>query len=162
MGAEIHIDLRGWTKLESEIDGMAKRVADLSPALDPAASGLDSVLLDSFRTSSSPFGAPWEPLSDTTVARRRRGSSKPLVDTGQLRSATHARREGKRSIVFGTSGAPATYAPTHQFGRGKIPARPFLPIVNDKVSVDGGRVGAWWARTRDAIVNYVLRGKVGV
>jgi len=161
MGLEIKLDLRGWTKLETELDGMAKRVADLSPALDPAASGLDTVLLDSFRTSSSPYGEPWQPLSAKTVARRRRGSSKPLVDTGQLRSATHARRADKRSIVFGTSGAPATYGPTHQFGRGKIPARPFLPIVNGKVSVEGGRVGAWWARTRDAIVGFILRGKVG-
>ncbi len=40
-----------------------------------------------FRHSKDPNGVAWEPLKESTVSRRRKGSSKPLVDTGELRGS---------------------------------------------------------------------------
>jgi phage gpG-like protein len=61
------------------------------------------------------------------AARRRLSGKKILIDTGRLiRSITY--RAMTREVVIGTN---VKYAATHQFGRGKIPARPFL-LVHDE------------------------------
>lgn len=83
-----------------------------------------------FRESRDPYGLPWRPLSPRTVARRRKGSSKPLLDTGRLRNSITYRLLGSTGVEIGSNTA---YAAIHQFGgragRGRkvgIPARTFI------------------------------------
>jgi phage gpG-like protein len=71
-----------------------------------------------FRDSIAPDGTPWKPSR-----RVIREGGKTLIDTGVLRNSFHA-RAGRRSVLVGT---PDERASTHQFGRGNIPARPFMP-----------------------------------
>ena len=52
-----------------------------------------------FRHSKDPNGVMWEPLKESTVSRRRKGSSKPLVDTGELRGSISSKATKDASIV---------------------------------------------------------------
>lgn len=98
-----------------------------------------------FVDGAGPDGSPWDPLSSTTIARRRQGSSVPLRDTGRLmNSITHNVSNGSLSV-----GTNVVYGPTHQFGAkkgaygksrrgpipwGDIPARPFLGVSDDDLA----------------------------
>lgn len=102
-----------------------------------------------FRNSQGPNAEKWKPLSTLTISMRRKGSSKPLVDTGTLRRSIRGIATGTQAIV----GTNLKYAAIHQFGgtiRPKkakslkfgnhfrsqvvIPARPYLGI-NSKMNI---------------------------
>lgn len=74
----------------------------------------------------------WPPLKPETI--KRKGSSKPLIDTGRLRnSITHKVEEDKALVgIFG--GEVLVYAAVHEFGspRKNIPERSFLRLGFDK------------------------------
>ena len=160
MSVRVKFDLAGLRKLGERVAGMRERAADLSPVLKRQATALDGVIQGAFAGSRSPNGSAWKPLADATIKRRRRGSSKPLADTGQLRSAIAVKGE-KRSVTFGVSGAPATYGPTHQFGRGAIPRRPFLPLDEDgDGDFSAGDAKTWKERTFARVAAYVVHGKL--
>ena len=82
-----------------------------------------------FNKEQSPEGTKWKPLAPSTIKHRKKrhkkGNMKILQDTGELR----------RSIAYEASndsvriGSKLKYARTHQFGRGYIPARPFLGVT---------------------------------
>lgn len=85
-----------------------------------------------FDKEQSPDGQKWKPLSQSTIHHRKKrhksGNMKILQDTGELR----------RSITYEANpdsvrvGTVLKYARTHQFGRGNIPARPFLGVNEDE------------------------------
>lgn len=155
---EVKVKTEALERMADDIDDAVKRAMDLSPITKPAAQRLGGILTLGFRESKSPNGQPWKALSPKTIARRRKGSSKPLVDTELLRKSTIARAD-KDGIVFGVTGPATLYAKTHQFGRGKIPARPFLPLDDRGQPVfDGGRAQKWIARTMREVLDYIANG----
>ena len=84
-----------------------------------------------FNKEQSPEGQKWKPLADTTKRRKKRhkrGQMKILQDTGELRRSM-AYEAGNNSVKVGSV---LKYAQTHQFGRGKIPARPFLGVTESE------------------------------
>lgn len=101
-----------------------------------AAEAVDLVA-EGFRGSKAPDASAWRPLARARARNRRKGDrGKPLVDTGRLRASVTA-----RPVVTADSftiGTGLVYAATHQYGRGAIPARPFLPLPN---------LPPTWART---------------
>jgi len=144
-----------------------ERLGNLEPVLRKRAALLDGVVQTSFRQSKSPLGEAWAALAPSTIERRRKGSSKPLVDTGQLRQSVTI-VASKDRITFGISGPAQGYAPAHQFGTSragrkrsvKIPRRAFLPITpQGETSFATGPAKAWFDKTGEAIVAYVLHGK---
>lgn len=68
-----------------------------------------------FRHSKDPNGVMWEPLKESTVSRRRKGSSKPLVDTGELRGSISSKATKDAAIV----GTNKEYAAFQNFGAKK-------------------------------------------
>ena len=120
--------------------------------LRPVLTSIGEAMVEStklrFRDSQAPDGGRWPALSPVTIALRRQGSSKPLLDTGRLRNSI-ARAVGVRDVVIGTN---VIYAGTHQFGArkgqygrtkrnspipwGNVPARPFLGMsLGDKAEI---------------------------
>jgi len=107
--------------------------------------GRDAVsrTLMAFRRSTDPWGHRWLPLRPSTIRRRRGRSSRPLLDTGRLRSSFGYRVTGRRLVI----GSDVKYAALHQFGggaaavsdairrRGRVPARPMLPIRGGQVDL---------------------------
>lgn len=113
---------------------LANRAGSLQDPLGSFATNVQTRVALGFRASTDPWGGAWQPLAAITVARRRRGSSKPLVDTGELSRTATARPRGKLEVEvsIGRSDRPASI---HQFGgkagrklASRIPARPMLPI----------------------------------
>ena len=118
---------------------LIRRLQDPRPALDEVGHAVKSNVDLTFRTGTSPYGVPWAPLSAVTKSRRRRGSDKPLRDTGILANSI-SYNVLRKGVEIGTK---VRYAGTHQFGArqgqygrtkrggpipwGNIPARPFLP-----------------------------------
>jgi phage gpG-like protein len=113
---------------------LANRAGNLRDPLGSFAQNVQTRIALSFRGSSDPWGGAWQPLKAITIARRRRGSSKPLVDTGELSRTATVRPRGpiEVEVSVGRSDRPASI---HQFGgragrrlAATIPARPMLPI----------------------------------
>lgn len=76
----------------------------------------------------------WPPLKPETI--KRKGSSKPLIDTGKLRNSIvhNVELEKKRVLVGVFSQDVATYAAVHEFGapRRNIPQRSYLRKTFDE------------------------------
>lgn len=98
--------------------------------------------LASFDQSRDPYGTPWKPL------KVRQG--KPLIDTGQMRQSvsTEATDNGFR-LRIGT-----TYAPVHQFGTDRIPARPMIPLAEQGL-------GPIWEAAFNKVASDLIRQRLG-
>lgn len=68
-----------------------------------------------FRHSKNANGVMWDPLKESTVSKRRKGSSKPLIDTGELRSSINSKATDNVAIV----GTNKEYAAMQNFGAKK-------------------------------------------
>ena len=153
------ITISGLDEAIARLDEIGQRARDLRPVLAVAAEDLKTLVDDSFEQSRAPDGSPWAPLASSTVARRRQGSSKPLIDTGRLRNSINA-SSGPSSLKVGTN---VPYAAYHQFGTEDIPARPFLPVVGDAEGFSltaTGPAGRELDRIRRMIETYVATGEI--
>lgn len=112
---------------------LVQSTSNLSPVMAAIAEAVATDASDSFQEQRSPFGLPWEPLKPETLARRRGTGAQILLDTGRLRGSIHSTHGND----FAEVSANAIYAATHQFGRGAIPARPFMPINDNHNLPDG-------------------------
>ena len=67
----------------------------------------------------------WKPLSANTIAQRRKGSSRPLQDTGRLR-ASWTQSGGNPKVIGDTVSVTSNvkYAPFHEFGTKPYVIRP--------------------------------------
>lgn len=148
---------------------LQKNASDLSSPMRQIASELAESARDAFGQSTDPWGDAWEPLSVQTKIRRLGGTGKvftkkgglrkgairraaggfqPLLDTGRLRNSI-SQRSGRDFAEAGTS---VIYAATHQFGRGNIPARPFLPLRNGRVDLPPAQIKRIVAIIEDALL----------
>ena len=123
------------------IGQLAERMEDLSEPMN----AIGVYIVKRARERFEKSGPGWPPLSPRTVAKRRKGSSKPLIDTGRLMASIgNVAKEGvfqvtERSVRVGTN---VIYAAIQNFGgragRGhsvEIPARPFLYVEDRDVDV---------------------------
>ncbi len=135
-------------QVNAALGKLARTGANLRPVLTSIGEAMVESTKLRFRDSHAPDGGRWAPLSPVTVALRRKGSSKPLLDTGRLRNSI-TRAVGVRDVVIGTN---VIYAGTHQLGArkgqygktrrgapipwGNVPARPFLGMsLGDKAEI---------------------------
>ena len=125
-------------------------IQDLTPAFRDIGEAMLNSTRKRFEDSVAPDGSAWAPLSEATlIGRARRASgghltdrrynkeqrwtksaamayafAKPLIDRGHLMGTLNYQATA-REVRIGT---PLIYGATHQFGRGAIPARPFLGL----------------------------------
>ncbi len=156
----MRLELKGLDKASKRYREMAQRARDLTPAATAAANDIKTLVADSFRRSTDPStGKKWAPLADSTVARRRNGSSKPLLDTGVL-SRSIAAEPSSDSVIFGTN---VPYAGPHQFGSKarKIPQRRFLPSLDGETfgGLPNSPARATLARIAQRVLNYITTGR---
>lgn len=108
----------------------SKLLAHLQPETLVKAMGL-RLLSDvdkQFRTEGSHFGKKWAPLKESTIARRRRGSSRILQDSGRLKTS-FIDFGVKINRTQGIIGSMVEYASDHEFGMAdrNLPQRKILP-----------------------------------
>lgn len=108
---------------------LMQRTSNLRPLMLEIGEELEESTKERFASQTSPDGAPWAPLSSRYVSskakRKSPGRDQILTLTGALRRTIHYQEASANSVTIGTD---RKYAATHQFGRDKIPARPFLGL----------------------------------
>jgi hypothetical protein len=103
-------------------------LADVPRIAQPlAADRIEALIGIEFDAGVDPYGEPWVPLADATIAKGRHAP--PLTDTRELRGSVLAYpSEAGLRVSVGTADHPAG---PHQDGwsgpRGSGPARPILP-----------------------------------
>lgn len=118
-GASVHAEVEGLQTTMRVLRGLALAARDLRPAMDEIGrTAVDHAQLR-LEAGRAPDGTPWK-----ISLRAAREGGKTLIDSGHLRaSLTH--RASRTGVEIGTA---SIYAATHQFGRGAIPARPFVGL----------------------------------
>jgi phage gpG-like protein len=74
-----------------------------------------------FNRAADPYGTAWRPLAPSTI--QQKGHSRPLILTGSMRNRFNSIVRGD-AVAIGTT---PDYAPFHQDGTPRIPARQMLP-----------------------------------
>lgn len=125
-----------------------RQLADRASNLETPMREIGEHLLEStrhrFSTQIGPQGEPWPAVTPAYAARKlggkvtsSRGDAKSR-DPSQLLLLTHHLFDNLSYQADGKSvtlGSPEVYAATHQFGRGPIPARPFLGVSQDDQAI---------------------------
>jgi phage virion morphogenesis protein len=130
------IDIDGDKELLDALNELIGRAQNLKPFFADIGEQLLVTHRDRWKRQEAPDGTPWdrEPLSPQYLQSKRkkksRGRKKILVLDGYLRKGLRYKAK-KSGLIFGTK---SVYAATHQFGRGEIPARPFLGLDNEDIS----------------------------
>jgi phage virion morphogenesis protein len=128
-------------EVRGTLQKLLSRLSHMRPAMEKIGATVEGFTRLRFVRQTDPWGTPWKPLSQTTIARRRKGSNVPLRDTGRLMNSITHRVISNNTVEVGTN---VKYAPTHQFGAkkgaygrtrrgasipwGNVPARAFLPL----------------------------------
>lgn len=97
---------------------------DLTPAFRDIGEAMLNVTRERFNNQTAPDGAPWKPLSPAYARVKKQNVAQILTLYGRLRGTLNYQAGPKEVRI----GAPLIYGATHQFGRGAIPARPFLGL----------------------------------
>lgn len=130
------------------INDLIQRVGNISPVMQAIGDGIVERTKQRFETSIGPDGTPWDGTArklgksyfKKSGSLNKKGKAKldnkrPLIDTGLLHQQIFPTVSGNGLRITASQG----YAWIHQFGgqagRGNkvtIPARPFLPIRQDR------------------------------
>ena len=119
---------------DAELRSVLRALRDHLGNLKPVFQDLGETLLNSTRTrfqsQTAPDGKRWKDLSLAYAARKPRHKDKVLTLWGHLRGTLNYQASADELLV----GTPLIYGATHQFGRGAIPARPFLGLSAEDCS----------------------------
>lgn len=99
------------------LNRLARGVVDMTPVMAAIGGALVASTKERFARSVDPSGIPWKPLSDVTIAKRRKGKGggppTPLLDTGRLRNSISFAVPRPNEAIIGTN---VEYATTMHFG----------------------------------------------
>ena len=120
----------GVSQLTQKLKSQAERLRNLQPLWQLVGMYVQrQTIKERFDQEQAPDGTKWKPLSPARVKQRlkrhKAGSMKILQDVGELRRSIQY-EAGPNYVRIGSN---LKYARTHQFGRGNIPARPFLGVT---------------------------------
>ena len=104
------------------------RVRDPRKVLEAAGAAVEGISVRAFRDASL-RPSEWEPLTQQTLERKG-GRGNLLIDTGSMIHGLRHVTSGRQVEI----GSDRVYAPTHQFGRDAIPARPFIPVMGSELT----------------------------
>ncbi len=110
--------------VKAALNALLARIGDLQPAFRDLGEALLNSTRARFSSQTAPDGSPWKALSPAYQKRKKQNKDKILTLYGIL-SGTLDYQVSPAELLVGT---PLLYGATHQFGRGAIPARPFLGI----------------------------------
>lgn len=113
LGLKVNLNRPQLQKMERILGGVKGQVVDNKSRLHQRFAVVTLQWIDrQFLSGGGQGGARWKPLTPNTIAGRRKASSKPLLDTGQLRQSFTA-KVSARSVRVGTE---KIYAATHEYG----------------------------------------------
>lgn len=126
-----------WGGFKEALDRATNGISDTQGLMTKIGQAMKSQTVRRFQAGVSPEGEAWEPVKNPrkdSKGRPRKGTAKPLVDTGRLRNSISVSTAPTEVHV----GSNVVYARIHQLGgqagRGRkvtIPARPYLGLSED-------------------------------
>ena len=127
---KINIKASGVSKLKQKLQLQADKLSNLQPFWQLVGMYVQKqTIKERFDKEQAPDGTKWKPLSPARIKQRlkrhKTGKMKILQDVGELRRSIQY-EAGANYVRIGSN---LKYARTHQFGRGNIPARPFLGVT---------------------------------
>lgn len=130
---EITVKVEGLKRLEQKLKIAQNKLKGLRQFWSSVGSYVQrQTIKERFDKEQTPDGEKWKPLAPSTIKarkkRHKKGIMKILQDTGELRRSIKYEAEDDCVKV----GSNLKYARTHQFGRGKIPRRPFLGVTDNE------------------------------
>lgn len=154
----VELDDAAWRDAMRELVSKTQQLRPLYKAIGDV---LEESTKQRFVDSKAPDGSAWKPNAQSTIDAYLGKFKGNYRKDGRLNKKGAARAAGKKPLIGEsrdlstrinyaadtagvTLGSPLVYAATHQFGRGNIPARPFLGVS----SADEGAI-------RDAILDYL-------
>ena len=139
-GTRLTIDTRELDRLQASVRLMASSVRDISTLMPRLGEYLQRSTQDRFKTQTDPEGGTWAVLQPHTLKRKKHNRNKILTERGYLRKHIYYQVTSPNRVeVF----SDRVYAATHQFGRGNIPARPFLGLSSKDRDEIGAIVRDW-------------------
>lgn len=121
----VQVDHEDWDRTVRSLESTMNSLEPIQETLQ----FFEGQVLNEFITGHDPYGNPWAPLSDVTLAFRKRNgrtSDQILVDTGKM--VESVRIEGDQLVVDD----PAQY---HQEGNDHMLERKILPIEGEEVNL---------------------------
>ena len=132
--AEMEVSLTGLLPAKRMLDRLSR--LDTQRLLTQVGGELEAQTRERLsETKTAPDGKPWKPWSRRYAARAK-PNAKLLERTGKMIDSI-AFEVGGDAVTVGSN---MVYAATHQFGRGNIPARPFLGVSDENVEDIGALV----------------------
>jgi phage gpG-like protein len=128
--AERVVTITGDKKLVKKLNALTKQAKNPTPIHKRIGLKAMGDVNQQFRKEGKEFGKAWKPLKPSTVAMRRKGSSRVLRDTGRMAQSLNFRAD-KRSAKIGFASKIAEF---HQFG-----TRKDYPITPKKARVLAAR-----------------------
>ena len=127
---KINVKPQGVPKLKRSLQSRMEALTHLKPYWEAVGAYVQrQTLKERFGKEQASDGTKWKPLAPSTRMRRlkrhKKGNMRILQDTGELRRSVRYQAEDWGVCI----GSNLKYSRTHQFGRGKIPARPFLGVT---------------------------------
>ena len=127
---KISIKASGISQLKQKLKAQAEKLSNLQPFWQVVGMYVQKqTIKERFDKEQAPDGTKWKPLSPARIKQRMKrhktGNMKILQDVGELRRSVKY-EAGQTYVRIGSN---LKYARTHQFGRGNIPARPFLGVT---------------------------------
>jgi len=122
-GANITIDYNADAALAS-VFSLIGVLVDPTPMFNDMGEALLNITVERWDTQASPDGVPWAPLSPKYQKRKDRlRPGAPILVYDNLLRGTLRYQVVDGTLLFGTD---RPYGASQQFGRGGIPARPWL------------------------------------
>ena len=116
ISVSIKVDTSKFDRMMSDFPAAMARAR--TRALKDIGQHVASDATEAFRTASL-RPSPWAPRKD------KKATHPLLIKSGNLRQSIRWRLSGPDTVVVGS---PMKYAPYHQLGTKKMPARPFFPV----------------------------------
>ena len=131
--AEFKFDLRELDGLAELLDGARLSSDDRRQLLTDIGTEVEAQTQERFDNQRDPQGNPWQQLAEKTrewYVRNGMGHGFLLDQSGGLRDSLTMEVDDWPVLV----GATKIYAATHQYGRGGIPARPYLGMSSSNAN----------------------------
>ncbi|OJU91376.1 MAG: phage virion morphogenesis protein [Burkholderiales bacterium 66-5] len=122
-GTHLTITTSELDRLQASVRILADGVRDTSTLMPQLGEYLQRSTQERFDTKTAPHGKAWTDLKHPSL--KKHNQNKVLTLHGFLRRGIHSQVTAPGTVEVGSN---LVYAATHQYGRGGIPARPFLGL----------------------------------
>lgn len=124
-GASIEVQIEGLEAVQARIDQLLRFGEELEPILEAVGATVEAQTRTRLQfDKAAPTGEAWDPWSER-YAKTRHGGQSLLQSSGNLVDSIQFVVGEGGEVEVGTN---LVYGATHQYGRGKIPARPYLGL----------------------------------